>query len=120
MASRSAKTEGAGIALTATKQVGFRTFFFVCSRRDEHNGGQIPGPEQTVARMAPLKRRSTYPSPSQLLVSRQCGSYPVALHTWSHGPETGLEVINGDLLEEDFWGGIASGLPVNYSEPKDQ
>jgi predicted RNA polymerase sigma factor len=34
---------------------------------------------------------------------RQCGSSPDALHTWSHRPETGLEEINADLREADFW-----------------
>jgi len=28
-------------------------------------------------------------------------------------PETGLEEINGDLPEADFWPGPTSGLPVN-------
>jgi len=28
-------------------------------------------------------------------------------------PETGLEEINGDLLEADFWPGILPGCPVN-------
>ena len=35
-------------------------------------------------------------------ICRQPGNYP----------ETGSEEINGDLLEEDFWPGITSGLPV--------
>ena len=34
----------------------------------------------------------------------------------SRGPETGLEEINGDLLEADFWPGITSVLPVIHSE----
>ncbi len=41
---RGATTAGAGIALRATKQVGFRTFFSSFSRRDEHNGGETSSP----------------------------------------------------------------------------
>jgi hypothetical protein len=32
-------------------------------------------------------------------------------------PETGLGEINRDLLEADFWPGIASGLRVTRGEP---
>ena len=31
-------------------------------------------------------------------------------------PETGLEEINYDLPEADFWGGIASGLPITREQ----
>ena len=39
-------------------------------------------------------------------VGRQSGNYP----------ETGLEEINGNLLEADFWPGVISGLPVNREQ----
>jgi len=35
-------------------------------------------------------------------VRRQTGNYP----------ETGLEYINANLLEADFWPGMTSGVPV--------
>jgi len=35
-----------------------QNLLFVCSRRDEHSSGQIPGPRADGRRIVPLKRRS--------------------------------------------------------------
>jgi hypothetical protein len=43
-----------------------------------------------------------------ILHCRQTGSYP----------ETGLEEINGDLPEADFWPGITSGLSVSLGNDR--
>src|ERR1022692_2188675 len=41
--------------------------------------------------------------------------WPISLHPGSY-PKTGLEGINGDLLETDFWPNVISGSPVTFPE----
>jgi len=62
-----------------------------------------------VAKAAQPRRQALIRATTRWLPDcRQAGNYP----------ETGLEEINGDLLQADFWPGITSGLPVTRAEPE--